>query len=133
MTTRPVLLIPGIYNSGPTHWQSLWQPRHAGVARVEQADWDHPDCDTWVRTLDDAVAASPQPPILVAHSLGCLVAVHWAARHPRPVQALARRVRTAAGLPRPAESAGPERSGPSAWNLRVSHRWLAPGPSRGSA
>lgn len=88
MTTRPVLLIPGIYNSGPTHWQSLWQTRHAGVARVEQADWDHPDCDTWVRTLDDAIAASPQPPILVAHSLGCLVAVHWAARHHRPVQAL---------------------------------------------
>ncbi|OGB11848.1 MAG: hypothetical protein A3E23_07615 [Burkholderiales bacterium RIFCSPHIGHO2_12_FULL_65_48] len=88
MTTRPVLLIPGIYNSGPTHWQSLWQTRHAGVARVEQADWDHPDCGTWVRTLDDAIAASPQPPILVAHSLGCLVAVHWAARHHRPVQAL---------------------------------------------
>ncbi|MES2927401.1 MAG: alpha/beta hydrolase [Pseudomonadota bacterium] len=88
MTTRPVLLIPGIYNSGPTHWQSLWQTRHAGVARVEQADWDHPDCDTWVRTLDDAIDASPQPPILVAHSLGCLVAVHWAARHHRPVHAL---------------------------------------------
>ena len=88
MTTRPVLLIPGIYNSGPQHWQSLWQTRHAGVARVQQADWDLPDCDTWVRTLDDTIAASPQPPILVAHSLGCLVAVHWAARHHRPVHAL---------------------------------------------
>ena len=88
MTTRPVLLIPGIYNSGPTHWQSLWQTRHAGVARVEQADWDHPVCDTWVRALDDAIAALPQPPILVAHSLGCLVAVHWAARHHRAVHAL---------------------------------------------
>lgn len=88
MTTRPVLLIPGIYNSGPTHWQSLWQTRHAGVARVEQADWDHPVCGTWVRALDDAIAALPQPPILVAHSLGCLVAVHWAARHHRAVHAL---------------------------------------------
>lgn len=28
------------------------------------------------------------PPILVAHSLGCLVAVHWAARHRRAVHAL---------------------------------------------
>lgn len=88
MTTRPVLLVPGIYNSGPQHWQTLWQNRHPDVARVEQADWNHPDCDTWVRTLDEAIAASPQPPILVAHSLGCLVAVHWAARHHRPVHAL---------------------------------------------
>lgn len=86
--TRPVLLIPGIYNSGPRHWQSLWQNRYPGVARVAQEDWDHPDCDTWVRTLDEAIAALPQPPILVAHSLGCLVAVHWAARYHRPVHAL---------------------------------------------
>lgn len=88
MTTRPAVLIPGIYNSGPLHWQSLWQTRHAGVLRVEQADWDHPVCDAWVRALDDTVLALSQPPILVAHSLGCLVAVHWAARHQRPVHAL---------------------------------------------
>ena len=56
MMTRPVLLIPGIYNSGPRHWQSLWQNRYPGVARVAQEDWDHPDCDTWVRTLDEAIA-----------------------------------------------------------------------------
>ena len=36
----------------------------------------------------DAIDASPQPPILVAHSLGCLVAAHWAARHHRPLHAL---------------------------------------------
>lgn len=88
MATRPVLLIPGIHNSGPGHWQSLWQTRHADVARVEQTDWDHPVCDAWVQALDDAIAAAAQPPILVAHSLGCLVAVHWAARHHRPLHAL---------------------------------------------
>ena len=85
---RPVLLIPGIYNSGPAHWQSLWQARHPAVHRVEQADWSHPVCDEWVLALDAAVARAPEPPILVAHSLGCLVAVHWAARYARPVRAL---------------------------------------------
>ena len=85
---RPVLLIPGIHNSGPRHWQSLWQAQHAGVSRVEQADWDRPVCSAWVQALDDAVARAAEPPILVAHSLGCLVAAHWAARHARPVHAL---------------------------------------------
>lgn len=85
---RPVLLIPGIYNSGPAHWHTLWQQRHPHVQRVEQADWAFPVCDTWVQALDAAVVAAPAEPILVAHSLGCLAAVHWAARRPRPVSAL---------------------------------------------
>ena len=49
---RPVLLVPGIYNSGPRHWQSLWQTQHTGVVRVEQADWAHPQCDAWVQAID---------------------------------------------------------------------------------
>lgn len=84
----PVLLIPGIHNSGPRHWQSIWQTQHAGVQRVEQSDWDHPECERWEQALDDAVSCAQEPPILVAHSLGCLVAVHWVARRSRPVHAL---------------------------------------------
>lgn len=85
---RPVLLIPGIHNSGPLHWQSLWQAQHAGVSRVQQADWDHPVCSDWVQALEAAVARASEPPILVAHSLGCLVAVQWAALSTRPVHAM---------------------------------------------
>jgi len=85
---RPVLLIPGIHNSGPLHWQSLWQNQHAGVARVEQADWDHPVCDAWVDALDAAIARASTPPVLVAHSLGCLAVAHWAARSARAVHGL---------------------------------------------
>jgi uncharacterized protein len=81
---RPVLLVPGIGNSGPTHWQSLWQEIHRGVARVVQRDWDHPVSNEWVEVLDQAVAKAAVPPILVAHSLGCLAVAHWAARSERP-------------------------------------------------
>ncbi len=35
---RPVLLVPGIGNSGPAHWQSLWEAKHPAVARVMQRD-----------------------------------------------------------------------------------------------
>jgi len=34
---RPVLLVPGIGNSGPAHWQSLWQVKHPDVGRVISA------------------------------------------------------------------------------------------------
>ena len=81
---RPVLLVPGIGNSGPGHWQSLWQAKHPGVGFLRQRDWDHPVCDEWVETLDQAVGQAEGPPILVAHSLGCLTVAHWAARSDRP-------------------------------------------------
>ena len=81
---RPVLLVPGIGDSGPDHWQSLWQAKHLDVGRVIQRDWDHPVRDQWVETLDQAIVQAAAPPILVAHSLGCLTVAHWAARSDRP-------------------------------------------------
>ena len=76
----PVLVLPGHGNSGPQHWQSLWERRHPDWQRVELGEWDQPACDDWVRTLDVAVAACPSPPLLVAHSLACLLVAHWARR-----------------------------------------------------
>jgi len=49
-----------------------------------QRDWDRPVCDEWVGALDQAVGQAAGPPILVAHSLGCLAVAHWAARSDRP-------------------------------------------------
>jgi predicted alpha/beta hydrolase family esterase len=81
---RPVLLVPGIGDSGPAHWQSLWEAKRAGVARVIQRDWEHPVCEEWVEALDQAVARATSAPILVGHSLGCLAIAHWAARSDLP-------------------------------------------------
>jgi uncharacterized protein len=80
---RPVLIVPGIGNSGPTHWQSLWQEKYPDVTRVMQRDWDHPVREEWVRVLDEAVGQARAAPILVAHSLGCLAVAHWAAQSGR--------------------------------------------------
>ena len=85
---RPVLLVPGISNSGPGHWQTLWQARHPGVFRVQQRDWDRPACDEWVAALDEATRRVGAAPILVAHSLGCLVVAQWAALADRPVHGI---------------------------------------------
>lgn len=76
------LILPGYGNSGPGHWQSLWQAE-AGFARVEQENWDYPDREAWVARLDAAVSRrAGRPLVLVAHSLGCLTVAYWAAEHP---------------------------------------------------
>jgi len=76
--------MPGINNSGPTHWQTLWQAAHPNLLRIEVPDWDHPVCADWVAAIDDAVGAAGQPVIIVAHSLGCLPVVEWALADARP-------------------------------------------------
>lgn len=72
MVTR-VLILPGYQNSGPKHWQSLWQEQYPNVTRVMQKDWDGPWCNDWLDELTKVILSEPTPVILVAHSLGCLL------------------------------------------------------------
>jgi len=83
-----VLIVPGIGNSGTTHWQSLWEARYPHFVRVQQRDWDRPICDEWVAAIDVAAAESGADTKIVAHSLGCLAVVAWATRTVRVVQRL---------------------------------------------
>ncbi|GHD65353.1 DinB family protein [Jeongeupia chitinilytica] len=80
-----ILIVPGYGGSGPAHWQSHWQALHPECVRVEQADWDAPDLDAWVAQLDAAVLAAGPDVKIAAHSLGCLLVAHWAARSLRPI------------------------------------------------
>ena len=75
---RAILTVPGIGNSEPEHWQSIWERSYPGVTRVMQRNWDHPVCSEWVSAIDEAVARSATGPVIVAHSLGCLAVAHWA-------------------------------------------------------
>lgn len=85
MTAVPVLLLPGWLNSGPAHWQSLWEAEHAYV-RVLQHDWLRPLRGDWVARLEDEILAHSGADhgrdgtvVLAAHSLGCLLVAAWAA------------------------------------------------------
>jgi predicted alpha/beta hydrolase family esterase len=83
--TVPVVLIPGLGDSGPEHWQTRWQRELPNSRRVVQKDWDAPDLDDWVASLDGTLGAIGAPAVLVAHSLACALVAHWAQRHRRPV------------------------------------------------
>ena len=95
MNSRNVLILPGWHNSGPDHWQSLWQTTH-GFTRVEQHDWQRPLRGDWISRLEDVLLSGTHHPgddndndndnhanttgaaVLVAHSLGCIHVAAWA-------------------------------------------------------
>lgn len=79
-TTRPplVLTVPGIDNSGPDHWQTLWEQQRSDCQRVELGMWDRPHRNTWVNQLNLAIRQADRPVVLAAHSLGCLAVAWWA-------------------------------------------------------
>ena len=77
MNPRHVLILPGWQNSGPGHWQSLWEAAH-GYTRVEQHDWMRPLRGDWIARLEDVLLSFSEPAVLVAHSLGCMHTAAWA-------------------------------------------------------
>jgi hypothetical protein len=77
MKPSNVLLLPGWENSGPKHWQSLWEQRH-GYLRVDQHEWTRPLRGDWVARLEEVLLARDEPAVLVAHSLGCILTAAWA-------------------------------------------------------
>ncbi|MCC2981258.1 MULTISPECIES: RBBP9/YdeN family alpha/beta hydrolase [unclassified Sphingomonas] len=79
-----VLTVPGLGNSGPTHWQTLWEQSRLDTRRVELGMWDTPHRNAWVTKLDQAIAQAKAPVILVGHSLGCQAIAWWASLSPQP-------------------------------------------------
>ncbi|MBD2723734.1 RBBP9/YdeN family alpha/beta hydrolase [Hymenobacter armeniacus] len=80
--TARVFIVPGLGNSGPDHWQTHFQRFHPEFTRIEQREWDAPDCSEWVDTLEQALAGEDlRRVVLVAHSLGCVTVAHWAGRY----------------------------------------------------
>ncbi len=74
-----LLTVPGLWNSGPRHWQSHWEAAAPGeVVRVQQRDWDTPARVEWVATVEAAVAAAGPRVVLAGHSLGCATLAFWA-------------------------------------------------------
>ena len=77
---RDMITLPGIGDSDNAHWQTAWEQADARFTRFQPASWDEPDLDDWMQSLERAVSGRGQPPVLVAHSLACLLVSHWASQ-----------------------------------------------------
>ena len=47
-----IIIVPGWRDSGPGHWQTLWQEQLPQAERVVQDDWLTPRRDAWVQALE---------------------------------------------------------------------------------
>jgi len=83
MSAPRLLIVPGLNDSPPGHWQSWLQASHHGAVRVVQHDWRSPQLERWSARIASTLArAGDGPWIAVAHSFGVLALVHHLARQP---------------------------------------------------
>ncbi|WP_119270619.1 RBBP9/YdeN family alpha/beta hydrolase [Taklimakanibacter deserti] len=71
------IVLPGIGGSGDSHWQTFWERANPAMRRFAPANWEAPDFKNWMAALELAVATARTPPLLIAHSLSCLLVAHW--------------------------------------------------------
>jgi predicted alpha/beta hydrolase family esterase len=75
-------IIPGLGNSGPEHWQTYFEKSGKNFQRINQKEWDAPDCLDWIQTIDTALSTYDlSQVVLVGHSLGCATIAHWVSRY----------------------------------------------------
>jgi len=81
-----IFTVPGLYNSGPQHWQTHWEKQH-GFIRIEQKEWETPVCSDWLQTIDATVTQHPLKNIIfIGHSLACCTIVRWAEKYKRTIK-----------------------------------------------
>lgn len=80
-----VLVLPGWQNSGPRHWQTLWEQQNPIFLRVQQRDWEFPHREWWLERITAEVKQAPAPIVFAAHSLGCIALAHWCKAAPGEV------------------------------------------------
>jgi uncharacterized protein len=74
------VIAPGIGDSDPGHWQTLWQDDLGGAGtRLSVRSWDEPELEDWVSGV--GIAMTPGA-VIIAHSLGCLATLEWLERNP---------------------------------------------------
>jgi len=84
------LILHGYQGSGPGHWQTWLAGRlRTGDAIVHYPDLpdaEHPQLRAWLEALDGELAAIGEPPIVICHSLACILWLHHVAAGGRPAE-----------------------------------------------
>ena len=81
-----VLIVPGLRDHVPQHWQTLLASQLDRVVSVVPMGRDNLDCQARIDAIETAAAAIDGPIIVVAHSGGVIAVVHWARMTRRAVR-----------------------------------------------
>jgi len=79
--TATVLIVPGLRDHVPDHWQTLLAAKLPNVHTVPPLEQDKLSRAARVEALDFTLRAIDGPVILVAHSAGVMMVAHWAQSH----------------------------------------------------
>ncbi len=84
-----LLVVPGLHDSGPAHWQTWLESLNRDALRVTQRDWSDPALDRWSGRIASAFERDPRARwIVAAHSFGCLALARLVALRPDlPIEA----------------------------------------------
>ena len=89
MATPTILIVPGLRDRVAQHWRTLLEARlrEAGrpMASVPPMGRDDLDCATKVAAIERVAQSVGGPIVIVAHSGGCIMVVHWAKATKRAV------------------------------------------------
>jgi uncharacterized protein len=80
-----ILIVPGLRDHVPGHWQTILEQKWPGSISVPRMERDKLSCAAWIAQLDLSLGKIQGPVVLVAHSAGVMITVHWAQRHHRPI------------------------------------------------
>ena len=78
--TYQTLIVPGLNDSEPGHWQSILEAKTPGARRVAQPEWSRPNIIRWACNVQKSIMESDAPVILISHSFGVLASVVGATR-----------------------------------------------------
>lgn len=73
-----VLIVPGLRDHVPEHWQTLLATRLPRVHTVPPMGRGNLNCAARVKVIEEAITAIEGPILIVAHSGGCVMVAHWA-------------------------------------------------------
>lgn len=72
-----VLIVPGLRDHVPQHWQTLLAPQLPRVVTVPPMGREDLDCRARVDAIEQAARMAAGPLVVVAHSGGVVMVAHW--------------------------------------------------------
>lgn len=115
-STPALLFVPGLRDHVEDHWQTLFARKVPGSRIVPPLEADKLSRDARVEALQAALSSIDGPVVLVAHSAGVMITVHWAQKYSRPIHG--------ALLAAPADLENPMPQGYPQAETLAEHGWL---------
>ncbi|MDR0243081.1 MAG: alpha/beta hydrolase [Burkholderia sp.] len=114
-TAPTILIVPGLRDHVEDHWQTHLERRLPNARSVAPLEADKLSRAARVAALDAALAAIDGPVILVAHSAGVMITVHWALQATRAIHGALLATPADLDMPMPAGYPAPDAIDAHGW------------------